>query len=56
MIPAKNPCLAIYSRVVNAETSLADVLATPEANVALIILAPDNEIRGASSLKLLRPL
>jgi DNA helicase II / ATP-dependent DNA helicase PcrA len=25
--PAKNTCLAIYSRVVNAETSLADVLA-----------------------------
>ena len=26
--PAKNTCLAIYSRVVNAETSLAEVLAT----------------------------
>src|SRR6516225_1982577 len=26
--PAKNTCLAIYSRVVNAETSLSDVLAT----------------------------
>jgi hypothetical protein len=26
--PAKNTCLAIYSRVVNAEASLADVLAT----------------------------
>src|SRR5215468_7260082 len=26
--PGKNTCLAIYSRVVNAETSLADVLAT----------------------------
>ena len=26
--PAKNTCLAIYSRAVNAETSLADVLAT----------------------------
>src|SRR5215469_7089595 len=26
--PAKNTCLAVYSRVVNAETSLAEVLAT----------------------------